>query len=83
MRTFGGSNAFVSNDLEKITVKMLKRLTVEAVERSSCHVERSETSRIFSSSAAGIRHQRLFASLRMTPALNASTFQPFNAYTNP
>jgi hypothetical protein len=62
---------------------MLKRLTVEALKRPSCHVERSETSRIFPSSAAGIGHQRFFASLRMTPVLNASPVEPFNAYTNP
>lgn len=85
VRTFGGATSFVSNDLEKVTVRMSKHLTVEALKRPSCHVERSETSR-FSSSAAGIRYQRFFScdsGIRMTPELNASMVQPFSPYTNP
>jgi hypothetical protein len=66
---------FARNDGGKITMRMLKR--------ASCHVERSEASQIFPSSVAGIRNQRFFASLRMTPLLNASTVQPFKDYRNP
>jgi hypothetical protein len=63
-------------------MKILKPLTVKALQRGPRRVERSETSGIFASRAAEIGHQRFFASLRMTPVLNASTIQPFNGDTN-
>ena len=50
MRAVGGANAFVADHLEKIAVRILKRITIEALKRPSCHVERSETSLNYPSS---------------------------------
>ncbi len=62
----------------------LKGLSVKALKRSPCHVERSETSLIIILARCRKNNHRFFGPLRMTMMFTAAlTLQPFDASTIP
>jgi hypothetical protein len=81
-----GADFIIPDDMEEAAMKeRLKRLRVEPLKRSPCHVERSETSLITILARCRKNNQRFFSRARgiimaimFTPAL---TLQRFNAST--
>jgi hypothetical protein len=72
MRAVARADFIIPNDLEEAAMKStLKRLNVEPLKGSLCHVERSETS-LITILAHCRNNQRFFAPLRMTVMFTAA-----------
>jgi hypothetical protein len=84
LRAVAGPDSVIPNDLEEVAMrKRLKRLSVEGLKRSPCHVKRSETSLITILARCRKNSQRFFSrasGIRMTMMFTAAL--TFNASTS-